>query len=123
MTIQMSDDGTISIFQGDSGEITIDGLNPDYNYYVYFAIRDEDGALIGDEINVTSNNRESVTILLSPSFTNQLTVPAGESYQVYYYGVKLTPAGGIEENTVLPEMGGQLPFIVYRKVVEGVING
>lgn len=119
----MSDDGTISIFQGDSGEITIDGLNPDLNYYVYFAIRDENGALMGDEINVTSNNRESVTILLSPSFTNQLTVPEGENYQVYYYGVKLTPAGGIEENTVLPEMGGQLPFIVYRKVVEGVING
>lgn len=119
----MTDDGTISIFQGDSGSITIDGLNPDLNYYVYFAVRDEDGELIGNELNVTSNNNESVTFLLSPSYTNQFEVPQGETYQVYYYGVKLTPAGGVEEDTVIPEMGGQLPFIVYRKVVEGPANG
>lgn len=123
MTIQMSEDGTISIFQGDSGEITIDGLNPDLNYYVYFAVRDEEGNLIGNELNVTSNNRDTVTFKLSPSYTNQFVVPAGETYQVYYYGVKITPAGSTDENTVLPELGGQLPFIVYRKVVEGAING
>lgn len=123
MTIQMSDDGTISIFQGDSGSINIDGLNPDFNYYVYFAVRDEDGKLIGEEKNVTSNNRDSVTIQLSPSYTNLFEIPLGESYAVYYYGVKIIPAGSTEENTVLPEIGGQLPFIVYRKIVEGPANG
>ena len=122
MTIQMSDNGSISIFQGDSGEITVDGLNPDLNYYVYFEVRDENGDSAG-AINVTSNNADSVTFRLSPSFTDGLSVPTGESYQVYYYGIKICPAGSTEENTVLPDMGNQLPLIVYRKIVEGPENG
>lgn len=120
MTISMDESGTISIFQGDTGSITISGLNPDKNYYVYFAIRDENGDLMGEEIMVTSNNSPTVTFKLSASLTNQLTVPAGESYATYYWGVKKSEVGSTEEDTLIPDLGGQRVLIVYKKVVEGI---
>jgi hypothetical protein len=120
MTISMDDSGTIRIFQGDTGEIVIDGLNPDKNYYVYFAIRDENRNLVGNELMITSNNSDSVTFKLSASLTDLLTVPDGEQFATYYYGVKITEAGSTDEDTVIPELGGQRPMIVFPKVVEGV---
>lgn len=121
MTISMDDSGTISIFQGDTGSITVSGLNPDKNYYVYFAIRNENGELMGDELMVTSNNSPTVTFQLSASLTDSLAVPQGESYAIYYWGVKKNEIGSTEEDTLIPELGGQRTMIVYRKVVEGIV--
>ena len=119
MTISMDESGTISIFQGDTGEVIISGLNPDYDYNVYFGIRDENGVLMGDELSVQSNFSDTVTFMLPASLTDTLTVPVGDNYAIYYYGVKKNAVGTNEEDTLIPELGGQKPFIVYRKVVEG----
>jgi len=121
MTISMDENGTISIFQGDTGEVIISGFNPDNNYNVYFAIRNEDGALMGEELTLQSNFSDTVTFMLPATLTDELTIPVGDSYAVYYYGVKKNQVGTQEEDTLIPDLGGQKPFIVYRKAVEGRI--
>ena len=119
MTIQMDESGIISTFQGDTGEVIINGFNPDNNYDVYFAIRDENGNLIGQELKKVSNFSDRVVFFLPSSLTDLLTVPVGEDYVIYYYGVKKCEINTEKEDTLIPELGGQRPFIVYKKVVEG----
>ena len=46
MSIEINNEGMIVLYQGDSGNITISGLDTNKNYVVYFAIQDEKQNLI-----------------------------------------------------------------------------
>ena len=41
MSLILDSDGTISLYQGDSGEIVISGLDDSKSYTLYFAIQDK----------------------------------------------------------------------------------
>ena len=55
MTFSVDDAGNISLIQGDSGTIVVEGLNTDKNYTIYFGIKDKNREPVGDELFVTSN--------------------------------------------------------------------
>lgn len=121
--ILIDKDGTMYIYQGDSGEVVITGFDSDVKATVYFAIQDEDRNLVGEELQVAVNNSDTVTIVLTSEFTDLLTVPKNKPYQMYYYGIKACHQDGLTEDTLFVENGtyGDMnPIIVYPKKVKGV---
>lgn len=74
MAFTIDKDGNITLIQGDSGELVINGLPTDKNYSVYFAIQDENRNPIGSEIELDTNNSSSVIFTITGSLTNLLTV-------------------------------------------------
>lgn len=126
--LNIDNDGTISMYQGDSGEITVHGLNENSAYTVYFAIQDEKRNSIGEELQISASSTDTVTIVLSPAFTDNLTVPANKPYKIYYYGIKVCVNGTntTKEDTLFISNGsyGDLnKIIVYPRKVKGVSNG
>ncbi len=127
MTIYVSQDGTISFYQGDSGNIIFSGLPVDKNYKVYFAISDpESNKIIAEELSTNSNYASIVTFALSTDYTEKLKVEAGESCAVYRYGLKI--CSGSNEYTLIPEVEieNENPkfhsapkVVVYPKYAEG----
>ncbi|MCQ2744038.1 MAG: hypothetical protein MJ230_04485 [bacterium] len=121
----IDDDGTISLYQGDSGEITVNGLDENNAYTVYFAIQDSKRNKIGDEIQVSVNNSNTATFILTPEFTELLTVPLKKPYEVYYYGIKVCVSDSSIEDTLFISNGtyGDLNrIIVYPRKVIGTSN-
>ncbi|MFR1672354.1 MAG: hypothetical protein ACLSWI_05350, partial [Candidatus Gastranaerophilaceae bacterium] len=92
--------GDIKIYQGDTGEIIINGIPQDQNYKVFFAVQDSLRNPVGTEIMVNSNNLASVAIKLTSELTNMLKVPKNKSVEVYQYGIKICTPGSMEENTL-----------------------
>lgn len=123
MALVIDDKGTITLYQGDSGEIIVSGLDKTRNCMVYFAIQDKKRALIGNELQVSANKTESVRFFLTPDYTNLLKVPPGKSYEIYTYGVKACEADKSIKDTLLvsdSNYGEQNLIIVYpRKVIGG----
>ena len=124
--IVIDEDGTISMYQGDSGEIVINGLDDENNYTVYFAIQDAKRNTVGEELSVSVSNSDTVTFVLTPEFTDLLTVPKNRPYQIYYYGIKLC----VEEDSVEDALfiangtyGDLNRIIVYPRKVKGAENG
>ena len=118
------DDGTIILYQGDSGEITVSGLDSSKSYTVYFAIQDEKRNKIGNELQVSANQTETVTFILTAAFTDLLTVPANQPYKVYYYGIKACSADedAVEDTLFVAgsNYGDVNRIIVYPRKVMGV---
>ena len=115
--------GNITLYQGDSIELVINGIPTDQNYKVYFAAQDEERVPVGNEIEVNSLNQASVTIKLLGNYTNQFTVPEDKKSQKYYYGVKLCSEQDQTEDTLLlgeSVIGGQNTITVYPRKVEGI---
>lgn len=126
MALAIDTDGTITMYQGDTGEVVVNGLDEDKNYVVYLGFRDKNRNLFGEEFTITSNQRPSVTFFLTADFTNRFTVPKSASYEIYYYGIKVCELGANTEDTIFiagKTYGEQNRFIVYPKQVEGTING
>ena len=126
MAIAIDAEGTITLYQGDTGEIVVNGLDTEKNYYVYLAVRDKNRNVIGDEFKITSNQRPSVSFFLSSDFTNKLTVPQRANSETYYYGIKVCELGANTEDTLfIANKGyGELnSMVVYPKQVEGTVNG
>ena len=123
MTLTIDDKGTISLYQGDSGEIIISGLDNSKTYTIYFAVQDKKRNLIGNELQVISNKTDSVIFFLTPDFTDLLTVPAGKAYEIYTYGLKACNEDDNTEDTLFVEegiFGNENMLIVYpRKVIGG----
>ena len=117
--------GDITLVQGDSGELFIEGLNTDKNYTVYFAFYNSKRKRLGSEIYVSSNGNPSVTIIIPASLTDLLTVPQGSDMAEYYYGIKVCYdyGNGYEyEDTVIignKDIGELNTITVYPKKVEG----
>lgn len=123
MSLIIDKDGTISLYQGDSGELIISGLEIEKNYTVYFAIQDKDRNFIGEELQVSVNNSEFVTFVLTPEFTDLLSVPKNKPYEIYFYGIKACEVDNNIENTMFiaeSTYGDLNRIIVYPRKVKGV---
>lgn len=122
MGLIIDKDGTISLYQGDSGEIVVSGLDSSKNYTVYFAIQDIDRNLIGEELQVSVTNSDTVTFILTPEYTDLLKVPKNKPYQIYFYGIKACEEEENVENTMLiadSTYGDLNRIIVYPRKVKG----
>ena len=100
MSLIVENDGTISLYQGDSGEIVISGLDSAKSYTVYFAVEDSARNLIGKEIQVSISNSDTVTFVLTAEYTDLLKVPKGKPYEIYFYGIKACENNTINEDTL-----------------------
>ena len=117
--------GDITLIQGDSGEIVIEGLPTNDNYSVYFAFYNENRKTIGEEV-MQSYSASFVTMIIPSSLTNLLVVNKDDDYTEYYYGIKICNENTGYEDTMCINNGdiGDLNVVkVYPKKVEGVVNG
>lgn len=122
MSLIIDKDGTISLYQGDSGELVISGLDTDKNYTVFFAIQDSNRKLIGEELQVAVTNSDTVTFILTPEYTDLLTVPKNKPYEIYFYGIKACETDKNIENTMFVSdnaYGDLNRIIVYPCKVRG----
>lgn len=118
--------GNISLIQGDSGTITISGLNTDKNYTIYFAIQNKNRETVASELQVSSNHSSFVIFKLTAEYTDLLTVKKNEDFAIYYYGIKMCNEESQKEDTVLiggSQIGDKNRIIVFPKKVEGGSNG
>lgn len=122
MSLNIDENGTIYIHQGDSGEVIVNGISTDKNYKVFFAVKDLDRKPIGDELMVYSQYQSSVVFLLTSSFTNLFNVPDDEAVSVLNYGLKICDDNGIEDTLFVSksDLGQPNNIVVFPKVVEGV---
>ena len=121
MAFMIDNDGNITMIQGDTGRLVVNGLMTDQNYDVYFAIQDENRRPIGNEISVQSNSQPTVVFELSSNLTDLLKVGQDEETHEYYYGVKTCTADGFEDTLTIGngDMGHRNTITVYPKKVEG----
>jgi len=126
MAFVVDDNGNITLVQGDSGELTVSGIDTDRNYTVYLAIQDSNRNPIGNEIVVDSGGLDSVIFVFTPELTNLLTVKRRDESAEYYYGVKVCDSdSGIEDTLLIGDsvMGDLNTITVFPKKVEGTLNG
>lgn len=122
MSLIIDNEGTISLYQGDSGELVVSGLDSEKNYTVFFAIQDINRNLIGEELQVAVTNSDTVTFILTPEYTDLLVVPKNKPYEIYFYGIKACEAKGNIENTMFiadTTYGDLNRIIVYPRKVKG----
>lgn len=115
--------GNVTCYQGDSGEITFEGIQTDKNYIFYFAIQDENRKPVGEEISVNTNRASAVTIVIPASLSDLWVVPKGENTATYYYAGKLCdPVTGKEDTVMIDgsDFGDYNTITVYPKKVEGL---
>lgn len=123
MSLIIDNDGTISLYQGDSGELVVSGLSNEKNYTVYFAIQDSDRNLVGEELQVAVTNSDTVTFVLTPEYTDLLKVAKNKPYEIYFYGIKACENESNIENTMFiadSTYGDLNRIIVYPRKVKGV---
>ena len=122
MTITMDDNGNMSLYQGDSGEIVISGLDDAKYYTVYFAIQNKNRQLVGDELQLSANKNTTVSFFLTSDYTDLLTVPSEKPYEIYTYGIKVCDSTTNTEDTLFiagNSYGNQNLVIVYPRKVAG----
>ena len=122
MTITMDENGTLSLYSGDSGEVIVSGLDTSLNYTVYFAIQDKKRNLIGEELSTSANQSENVSFFLTSDYTDLLTVPVGKPYEIYTYGIKICNSANNKEDTLFvagSSYGDENLVVVYPKKVNG----
>ena len=121
MAFKIDENGNITMVQGDTGRLVVNGLNTDQNYTVYFAIQDENRRPVGNEVNVESNMQPTVVFELASQLTDLLKVAEDEETHTYYYGVKTCTADGFEDTLSIggSDMGDKNTITVYPKKVEG----
>ena len=123
--ITIDSDGTITLYQGDRGELVISGFDNTKKYTVYFAIQDKKRKFVGKELQVSVNNSDTATFVLTPNYTDLLSVPQNRPYELYYYGIKVSEVGENNEDTLFigDSSYGDLNYIVvYPRKVEGKNN-
>jgi hypothetical protein len=115
--------GEMILYQGDSGELFIRGLNTDKNYTVYFAFYNKKRRRLGTEISIETNQSDHVNLSIPASLTDLLTVPLGLDSEEYYYGIKVCDSvTNYEDTSSVGNKGfGDLNIVtVYPKEVEGL---
>lgn len=123
MAFKIDKNANISMIQGDSGTLVIEGLNTEKNYTVYLAVQNKNREPVGNELSLSSNNSSSVIFHLTGSYTDAFIVPKGESCAIYYYGIKICDSTDNSEDTLIlgnGEIGELNTITVYPKKVEGV---
>jgi hypothetical protein len=118
---EIDEQGNITMYQGDTGHFNANGLNTDKNYYVYFAIQDENRNPIGNEIMVRSNFQTIAPFYIDQGLSNLLKVDREEEYHVYYYGIKVCTEEGDEDTMLIgnSKVGDLNTITVYPKKAEG----
>jgi hypothetical protein len=114
------------MFQGDTGNIKVQGIPETINYMVYFEVRSMDGSQVIFEKQVECNHKREVVIPISASDTDNIQPGT------YCYAVKLcspTCAGDFSEETVIPPLKNtssspstyknKALFLIYPKQIEG----
>ena len=121
MAFRIDENGNITMVQGDTGRLVVNGLNTDKNYTVYFAIQDENRRPVGNEVNVESNMQPTVVFEFASQLTDLLKVAEDEETHTYYSGVKTCTAEGFEDTLSIggSDMGDKNTITVYPKKVEG----
>ena len=121
MALYIDENGTITVIQGDSGELVVSGLDKKKNYDVYFSIQNKKRKFMVPELNVKSNFSDMVTFVLTSDYTDLLTVPINKDYEIYYYGFKICD-DNLEDTLVVAnsDYGSLNEMLVYPKKVEGV---
>lgn len=122
MSLIIDNDGTISLYQGDSGELVVSGLDDNKNYTVFFAIQDSDRNIVGEELQVAVTDSDTVTFVLTPEYTDLLKVPKQKPYEIYFYGIKACEMDKNIENTMFiadTTYGDLNRIIVYPRKVKG----
>lgn len=125
MAFCIDESGNITLIQGDSGVIVINGLETDKNFKVYFAIQDKNRKPIGNELCISSNMQSTVTFNLTGDFTDLLTVNKNSNYEIYYYGIKACyETDNLEDTLILGNstLGDLNTITVFPKKVEGTLN-
>ena len=126
MSLIIDDDGTISLYQGDSGEVVVSGLDQGKNYVVCFAIQDSNRNFIGQELQVGVNNSSTVTFVLTAEYTDLLMVPKNKPFEIYFYGIKACEVDNLKEDTLFVgdnTYGDLNRIIVYPSKVKGYGDG
>jgi len=126
MSLIIDDDGTMYLYQGDSGEVVVYGLDPEKKYTVYFAIQDKNRKLIGEELQVGVNNSDTVTFILTSEYTDLLEVSKQKPFEIYFYGIKACEDGTSREDTLFVTgntYGDLNQIIVFPRKVNGALNG
>ena len=117
--------GDLTLVQGDSGELFVEGLNTDKYYTIYFAFYNNKRRVVGTEISVEANKSDHVILSILASLTDLLTVPQGADTAEYYYGIKVCdPDDGFEDTVSIgnKDIGDLNIVTVYPKKVEGLTN-
>ncbi len=123
MAYNVDESGNITLYQGDSMELVINGIPTDQNYKVFFAAQNEEREPIGSEIMVESLGQSSVVMKLLGNYTNQFTVEDDKKSQKYYYGIKLcSEIDEIEDTLGIggTVLGGLNTITVFPRKVEGI---
>ncbi len=123
MGYEVQDNGDLTIYQGDSFELVLNGIPTDQNYKIYFAIQNKDREPIGQEIMVESNLAESVVIKVVGNYTDLLTVDEDAKNATYYYGVKKCSDVDNTEDTLLlgnKKLGEMNTIKVFPRKVKGI---
>lgn len=116
---KIDEKGNITLRQGDSFELVLNGLPDDQNYKVFFAVQDAERNPIGNEIEVETKGATSTTVFLTAGLTDLFEVGEDVSSQIYYYGVKICStesANQIETTLVLGEADNNTITVYPRKV-------
>jgi hypothetical protein len=123
MTYEIDNNGNITMVQGDSIEITVNGIPEDKNYQVYLGVMDSERKPVGNQIMMESNYKPNVVLKLVGNFTNSFVVPDDQPSAKYKYAVKVCSVEDNTEDTV--RIGsleiGEFPVITVKpKGVEGI---
>lgn len=123
MAFIVDEKGNISLVQGDSGELHIEGIPTDKDYKIYFAVQDNSRKPIGAEPFVNSDYHSSVVLSIPAVLTDLLTVKKDDESAEYYYGIKVCDEDSGYENTLVlgdGDIGDLNTITVYPKKVEGI---
>lgn len=125
MAIDWHENGSATMYQGDTGYVTIAGLDTEHDWTVYFAIYDKNRNTVGDELYMQSDYQDTVMIFIPKTLSDLLTVPRNQKKEIYYYGVKVcrTEDGKVIEDTLhIGEVNydKQDTITVYPRKAQGV---
>ena len=122
MAIIREIDGTLKMYQGDTGAFIYDNVPTDKNYMVFCEIRNRNGQPVGTQLMVESEGSDTVTFYIDDVFSDKLIVPFGRKFEPYSYGIKICDPETYSEDTVnlLGIIGKACRIIVYPKQAEGI---
>lgn len=120
MSLIVGENYSITITQGDSGNLPVDGLPTDKSdYTLYFAVRDsETGAMVGDEISIATHGESSVVIPIPASVTEKYVAKKNQP-TVYYWGLAIKDSKGSKDTLCLGDtkIGTNYSLWVYPEQV------
>lgn len=119
----ISNIGLIKIYQGDTIELIIEGLDTSQNYTLYFGVQNKRRVFVIPEISIETDRQDTVIMTIPAESTNKLIVPITKDFEDYYYGFKVCK---VDEETTMTIDGtgyGERNILrVYPMKVEGCIN-